>query len=347
MIQMDSQEITYGDKTVKKKNRRGFIYAENFKGVLVKAKDVSNAEYRCPFCKKKMHLLHPHNGEPVFALNPNTVHSNPVCEQIVKNGSTHDLSLTTPEDFFDFLSHTPAERGKRKGPGSGDEGGDNPAIEPDSDDDSEEMPIRREKFTSLKQIYEYGLDKFDVEDLGNGHSLSDYILYFKNHTFFFGQDGMLQEIGGRVLQVKSTTRFLFYGRNPVVYFKVFWYEDLECKQDYREITIAVRFPTEVVASEFKKRYFERIILEENGRTITRYRPKYRYFLFASPDWFLIDKEGETCMQQGYCGDGHPKDEYCAKCCGEYLMDYRNPKQMFGFEPIDYSGEDAKDKEESE
>ena len=59
---MDSQEITYGDKTVKKKNRRGFIYAENFKGVLVKAKDVSNeveAEYRCPFCKKKMHLFFP------------------------------------------------------------------------------------------------------------------------------------------------------------------------------------------------------------------------------------------------------------------------------------------------
>lgn len=345
---MDSRELTYDNKMVKRKDRRGFIYALNPNSVLLSAKNAEEkVTYRCPFCHAAMHLLRPHNGEPVFALNPNEDHSEPVCQRIVEHGIYHDLSLSTPEELIMSICYTPKELKKRKKMDGGD------TVEtveidsdPNTDYDPEAVPVRREKFTSLNQIYEYCLDKMGIEKLENGRTLPEYILYFKNHENFFDPDGTLTDLSMRILEVKTTTRAWFGDRRGAIYCKVFWndqpqFESLdqpqvETKPDYKEIVIAVDLTTKTAVKAVKDRYFTTLEYQENGKTQRIYLPKYKYLLLASTRWLCNDKNRGTCKERYHCGNGNPSETYCAKCFGEYRMTYNNPKQILGIEEIEYN-----------
>lgn len=292
---------------IKEAGYKGLLYANNSKGVLVAARDgVRGEHYTCPLCGCTMYFITSRNGKPYFARNPGSVHSDARCATQESNPYQGSFAGCTPFDLMTRLTHNSNRRGPVPGPdgGSGPEPDNDPDPEPDPnlDNDIQEVP-----FSSLKQIYNYGIYSFHPDAVQGKYKVSDFILTFKYARKLFKDP--LFELGPRIVHVRfhsiiaenNTIVFRMYeGDFSVLFLLVFPQKRLE---DYKMIMAYFRTPLLV-----------------KGKTIPDKDRIDSDVLIASENWGCLSRKQISTLKEKY--SWIPKSNFA------FTTNYTSPNQIY-------------------
>lgn len=162
-------------------NRVGIPYALDDEGKRVAAYDaLPHATYRCPYCNCKVFRRQSHKGICSYVRYKDQKHLDRRCERIEKTGKYHSFSASeSPEKLIGSMCQCSVER-IRKNDVPVSRTHNLSTAQPDDE-------LHAMVYTSLKQIYEAGLDSMRPYDSsGNMSSLTNFILL--NGTHFFQQE---------------------------------------------------------------------------------------------------------------------------------------------------------------
>lgn len=286
-------------------NRVGIPYALDDEGKRVAAYDaLSHTTYLCPYCLCKVFRRENHKGTCSFVRYKGQKHRDQRCQKIEETGKYHSFSASeSPVSLIGPICHCSTPRVQKK-------------VEdlPQKYSSSNSTSISADElhaivYSSLKQIYEAGLDSMRPYERFGKYTLSDYFLHFKWAKLFF-DDKKSYNLGARILQVGITSYnlerkyFLFtiyFGRNR-----------------------SVRFVLQAKTSSVYKAILDKLYSKESCSISNKlYRPKKTtQALIAGIDWEYIDR----CQCKGYyCKSS---EEYCTNCCGLYAATAVTPKQVF-------------------
>lgn len=284
-------------------NRVGIPYALDDEGKRVAAYDaLPHATYRCPYCNCKVFRRQSHKGICSYVRYKDQKHLDRRCERIEKTGKYHSFSASeSPEKLIGSMCQCSVER-IRKNDVPVSRTHNLSTTQPDDE-------LHAMVYTSLKQIYEAGLDSMRPYEQFGKYVLSDYFIHFKWARTFFNKSKPYN-LDTRILQVGITS----YDRiNHNFLFSIYSGENFRVKFVLHAANL----------SAFNAIYKKLYVKEFNPTSNKSYFVKRgTQALIAGIDWKYIDHyqcQGHFCKSN---------TDYCHNCCGLYMAKAVTPKQVF-------------------
>lgn len=286
----------------------GLNYAYDSNNVFTFAKNAKPGDqYTCPCCKIPMHLRITKSGKPIFARNPNTVHTHPLCLSMDQNKTKRELGDKSPEELFGGICHVAPHKKDVVNKEKNVTETNTCALPTDVDSNNEFIKVAQA--SALKHLHEMGIEFLNPDDKYGDYKVSDYVLTYK-----FAQQ-CLNDPNYNYKAKSIYVRFLYANsKNSTLVFILF------CGKDF-SVRYHLIFKSKIDYQKVLGK-FGSFIEDSQGRYKFEKHYKEQNALICSDDWKHLSKENcNTCC--------HPSNsQYCNSCYGVFQADVTNIGQIF-------------------